>query len=58
MIELENKKIEFGNKEMIDIIKRKKDLSKTKVTIDLKKLISIGIDRNKAINLMERLTKK
>ena len=62
MINLENYNgpIKFGDEELINAIKQKKqrDLEKTKVTIDLKKLMSIGVEKNSALNLIERLIKK
>lgn len=52
--------IKFGDVTLIQILQRQRieDLKKTKVTIDFKKLMSIGLEKEVALNLMERLTKK
>lgn len=59
MINLENYSgpVKFGDTKLIEALewKRKRDLEKTKITIDLKKLMKAGIEKEQAINLMERL---
>ncbi len=52
--------VKFGDVALIEMLKREKikDLKKTKVTIDMQKLISIGLEKEVALNLIERLTKK
>jgi hypothetical protein len=50
--------LKFGDTAQLELLKRKRNLEKTKVTIDFKKLMSIGLEKEVALNLIERLTKK
>lgn len=62
LTELETKKPIFGDPEWISKIKnlRKHEIEKMKITIDYKMLLKAGVEKNQAINLLERLinTKK
>lgn len=59
MIDLKNYygPVKFGDKQLIDSLRhqRVKDLETTKITIDLRKLIKVGLERHQALNLIERL---
>ena len=52
--------IKFGDVHLIEMLEREhaNDLEKKKVTIDFRKLMSIGLEKEVALNLIERLTKK
>jgi hypothetical protein len=52
--------IKFGDVTLLQMLKSKKikDFKKTKITIDFKKLMSIGLEKEVALNIIERLTKK
>jgi hypothetical protein len=49
--------IKFGDEKLISLIKnqRKHDIEKVRRTIDVKTLISIGLDKFQAIDLMKKI---
>jgi len=59
MIDIDNYKgkITFGDPELIHTIqtKKTKDLEKTKITIDFKTLVKVGLEKEVALNLIERI---
>jgi hypothetical protein len=59
MIDLENYNgtIKFGDENLLNAIKSryKKDLETSKITIDFRKLMKVGLEKNQALNLIERL---
>lgn len=50
----------FGDEKTINFLKRNriKKLESTKVTIDLRRLMKVGLEKEQALNLIERLIKK
>jgi hypothetical protein len=49
--------VKFGDEKLVSALKRyhKKQLETTRITIDLKKLIRIGVEKEVALNLIKRL---